>query len=278
MSWLQPTLEDEQDIQQLREVQPELYAYAQVLALALRIDSRLLRNLRLYFLPKSNVELETELWFSSLIHTRNVQAATMYSGIARALCDALKNENLDRFASAKTEIGKLTHHWPETDRIEQEMRWAVLEGNEQTLKNNVQRILKAVTLAEGDIEKRELARWVKGALPVLADIEKVDREQQWLLQYVIAALGASVTWQTKDAELQPMPEVLIKALPKGKSQKVGLRMRPGVLEVLNPNENLKVIELSMPLPTTVMLEFNAKPSNLESGGGLAKLIMDKFQK
>lgn len=220
MSWLQPTPEDEQDIQQLREERPELYAYAQVLALALWIDSRLLRNLRLRFLPKSSVELETELWFSSLIHTRNVQAATMYSGIARALCDSLmKDENSERFASAKTEIAKLTQHWPETDRIEQEMRWAVLEGDEQALKNNVQRILKALTLAEGDVEKRELARWVKGTLPILKATTQTDTEQQWLSQYVAASLGLAGNWWAENAELQPLPAVLVSALPTVKSRK-----------------------------------------------------------
>ncbi|MEN9502255.1 MAG: hypothetical protein RI964_1540 [Pseudomonadota bacterium] len=256
MSWLQPTPENEQDIQQLREAQPELYAYAQVLAVALRIDSRLLRNLRLYFFPKSSVELETELWFSSLIHTRNVQTATMYSGIARALCDSLmKDENSERFASAKTEIGKLTQHWPETERIEQEMRWAILEGDEQALKNNVQRILKALTLAEGDFEKRELARWVKGTLPILKATTQADTEQQWLSQYVAASLGIAGAWWKKDVELQTLPEALVKALPKAKKQEIGLRLRPGVLEVLKPEKGLKTIEISIPLPTTAMLTF-----------------------
>ncbi|SKA75895.1 GAF domain-containing protein [Thiothrix eikelboomii] len=253
MSWLQPTPENKQDIQQLREERPELYAYAQVLALALRIDSRLLRNLRLRFLPKSSVELETELWFSPLIHTRNVQAATMYSGIARALCDALKNENLERFASAKTEIGKLTRHWPETDRIEQEMRWAVLEGDEQALKNNVQRILKTLTVAEGDVEKRELARWVKGTLPILNGTKQADTGQQWLSQYVVASLGLAGNWWAENAELQPLPAVLVSALPTVKKQKIGLRLRPGILEVLNPEKGLEMIEISVPLPTTVIL-------------------------
>ncbi|WP_287601969.1 hypothetical protein [Thiothrix sp.] len=260
MSWLQPTLEDEQDIQQLREVQPELYAYAQVLALALRIDSRLLRNLRLRFLPKSSVELETELWFSSLIHTRNVQAATMYSGIARALCDALKNENLERFVSTKAEIAKLTQHWPETDQIEQEMRLAVLEGDEHTLKKNVQRILKALTLAEGDFEKRELARWVKGTLPILKTTTQVDTEQQWLLQYVAASLGFADKWWVEKSELQHLPDALVRALPQRKKQKIGLRLRSGSLEILNPRENLEIIELSTPLPTLVYLDFETSNS------------------
>lgn len=189
MSWLKPIPEDVQDIQQLRQERPELYTYAQVLALPLRIDSRLLRNLRLRFLPKSSAELETELWFSPLIHTRNVQAAVMYSGIARILSDALKNENLKHFASAKAEISRLTQHWPETDRIEQEMRWAILEGDEQTLKYNVQRILKLLTLAEGDFAKRELARWVKGTLPILKETLQTNTEQQWLSHYVAASVS-----------------------------------------------------------------------------------------
>lgn len=259
MSWLQASSADEQNIQQLQKKQPELYAYAQVLALALRIDSRLLRNLRLRFLPKSSVELETELWSSPLIHTRNVQAAVMYSGIARALSDALKAENLERFISAKAELSKLTQHWSETDRVEQEIRWAVLENDEQILKKNVQRILKALTLAEGDFEKRELARWVKGALPILKATTHVDTEQQWLSQYVVASLGLAGKWWAEDVDvLQPLPTVLINALPKAKPQKIGLRLRLGVLEVLTPEDELEMIEICVPLPTIVRFEFKTE--------------------
>ena len=257
MSWLKPTPKDQQYIQQLEEEQPELYFYAQVLAMALRIDTRLLRNLRLHFLPKSSVELETELWFSPLIHTRNVQTAVINSDIARTLCDALKNENLECFTSVKAEIDKLTHHWTETDRIEQEIRWAVIEEDNKNLQKNVKRILKAITKAEEDSEKRELARWVKGTLPSLAGIEQITTEQQWLSHYVVAALGMTVAWWGNTAELYSLPESLIKALPKGKTQKVGLRLRPGVLEVLKPEDGLAVIDVSVPLPTTVILEFKS---------------------
>ena len=256
MSWLKPAPEDKQDIQQLSEERPELYAYSQVLALALRVDSLLLRNLRVYFLPNSSVELETEFWFSTLVHTRNVQTAVIHSGIARIVCETLKDENSERYKSAKSKIMRLTQHWPETERIEQEMRWAVLEGDEEILNKNVQRILKTITLAEGDFEKKELARWVKGTLPMLKETAQVDTEQQWLSQYVAASLGMSgLWWSGNDVKLKTLPEALIKALPETKKQKVGLRLRPGVLEILKPEDGLKTIEITIPLPTIARLSI-----------------------
>lgn len=257
MSWLQPTLEDQQYVQQFQQEQPDLYTYAQVLALALQIDSRLLRNLRLKFLPRSNIELESELWFSPLMHTRNAKTATMRPAIARVLCDAFMVENPSQFKLVKAVIIKLTKHWPEASQIEQEMRWAVLEKNTQVLQHNAQRIVKAITQIKRDSEKRELARWIRNTLPILDASNEINQEHFWLFRYVIAVLGIKDKYWEKEIEPQLIPDKLTRTLSNEYHQKLGLRLRPGILEILKPGEE-KAVEISIPLPTIVFFIFEMK--------------------
>ena len=261
MSWLKPNADDQKLVDALASdaARAELYRLAQILALAVRVEPLLLRNARLHFLPASDTELETEFWWSSeLIYTRNVQAAVMRSGIARALCNALLTEAPERFQEAKKLIAGLTRHWPETDRIEQDMRWAVLQDDTVALRQNIQRILKTLSLPREDSAKRELARWIKGALPALVNPEQAGTEVRWLYQYVSAALGSPSNWLAGGTIAEPLPESLIRALPLVEKQALGLQLHPGVLEILKPDGDLPTIEISLPLPTALLLSFDGK--------------------
>jgi hypothetical protein len=264
MSWLKPIADDQKLVDDLArdEARAEFYRLAQILALAVRVEPLLLRNARLHFLPASDTELETEFWWcSDFIYTRNVQAAVMRSGIARALCNALLTEAPERFQEAKKLIADLTRHWRETDRIEQDMRWAVLEDDTVTLQQNIQRILKTLeklSLPREDSAKRELARWIKGALPTLVNPEQAGTEVRWLYQYVSAALGSPGNWLAGGTIAEPLPKSLIRALPLVEKQALGLQLHPGVLEILKPDGNLPSIEISLPLPTAVLLSFDGK--------------------
>ena len=261
MSWLKPNADDEKLVDALATdtARAGLYLLAQILALAVRVEPLLLRNARMHFLPASDTKLETEFWWSSeLIYTRSVQAAVMRSGIARALCNGLLTESPERLQEAKKLIADLTRHWPETDRIEQDMRWAVLEDDTVALQQNIQRILKTLSLRREDTAKRELARWIKGALPTLVNPEKAGTEVHWLYQYVSAALGSPGNWLAGGATAEPLPESLIRALPLVEKQALGLQLHPGVLEILKPDGYLPTIEISLPLPTTVLLSFDGK--------------------
>jgi hypothetical protein len=269
-----PHADDEKFIDALAS-RAGLYQLAQILALAVRVEPLLLRNARLHFLPASDTELETEFWWSSeLIYTRNVQAAVMRSGIARALCNALLTESPERLQDAKKLIADVTRHWPETDRIEQDMRWAVLEDDTVALRQNIQRILKTLSLRREDSAKRELTRWIKGALPALVNPEQAGTEVRWLYQYVSAALGSPGNWLAGMTIAEPLPESLIRALPLVEKQALGLRLHPGVLEILKPDGYLPTIEILLPLPTAVLLSFDGKAKPRWENVWIGRIIKD----
>ncbi|MCI0733116.1 MAG: hypothetical protein L0Y38_04740 [Methylococcaceae bacterium] len=69
-----------------------LYPLLELLALAIRIEPHLLRNARLRVLPQSDVSIETEIWFSPMMRSQNVQACVMWDGIAREMVKRLKKD------------------------------------------------------------------------------------------------------------------------------------------------------------------------------------------
>lgn len=261
MSWLHPTTEDEELVEHLEQTNLELHFYAQLLALTIRIDLRLLRNLRLLFLPKSNIELELEIWFSPIIYTSNSQFAVMRSGVASKLCHSLKNNHPILFKKAKEAILGLTCHLPETDLIEQEMRWATIEGDIYTIQHNINRILKTLTTHQAISDKKETARWAKITLSNLIEADSASKEAVWIYHYVLATLGSPGTWLDGRKQYEPFPEILLHALPKTNPQRIGIALYGNTLEFLKYDEALPYFQTSLPLPTSAFFNFNSSQPN-----------------
>ena len=120
MSWLNPANEDRDYVEKLKQDEPS-YRLLRVLALALRIEPLLLRNARLHFIPASDIEIETQIWFSSIMHTRNAKACVIRGGIARALVDELVKDSED-YNAAWAFVQTHTRHWSAQDQLEQELR------------------------------------------------------------------------------------------------------------------------------------------------------------
>jgi formylglycine-generating enzyme required for sulfatase activity len=255
MSWLDPSAEDNAFVAELSANKP-LYRLLQVLALPQRIEPLLLRNARLIFAPGSDTELESEIWFHPMIQTRNAKAIVLRSGIARALADRLADEDNDLYNNAKRFIEEHTRQWPEPDRIEFDLRLAARTQDFNALKKGFQRMLNTLVNVGDDTERRELARWIKGALPTLMSNVTNTDEPNWLYQYVSAALGSAGQQLKNTSSQTTLPDWLAAVLPSGKEQKFALQIRPGVLEVLNPTQGGHPITLTLPLPTPVLLTFD----------------------
>ncbi len=253
MGWLQPTRDERDFVARLSE-EPHLYPLAQVLALAQRIEPLLLRNARLRFAPGSDTDLESEIWHHSMIYTRNAREVVIRAGIARALVDRL-SVDATRFKTAWEFVDGQTRHWPARDRIELQMRLAAREQNTQRLRQQFRQILRSIQQTQNDHDRREMARWIKGALPgVTAPEQERSEEHHWLQQYVAAALGSpGKRLRRCDTVPEPLPEWLLQLLPKKKEHKLSLQLRPGVLECLKPTDGSHTITLSLPLPTPIVL-------------------------
>ena len=228
MSWANPLPEDREFVASLLNKREPLVEFAQVMAIAPRIDNHLLRHLREAFKPDSPVKLELELWHScELIHTKNSEFATMRAGIARLLFDDLRARQGSDFSQIKEAVKQYTAHWSEQACIERDYRWAVAEQDIPLQQLVYQRILKTLTVTEQDAHKRELARWAKRLLLTYAPKEAEQPELEWLLAFVSASLGA-YSPDSLAMSSQP-PKILADALPKGRESQLALRLYPNAI-------------------------------------------------
>jgi len=262
MSWTIPSDKEKEYVLKLKRDHILLYKYACYLALALKVDSTLLRNLRKRFLPSTSATLELDIWYAPFVHTRNIHFATFRTGIARTLCEEFKTDNLLLYNKVKSEIASLTRHWSELDQIQQKLRWATLEQSTDTQLQILQRILKTIITAENDFDKRELARWIKGILPLLNNNQLQLKEAQWLQQYVAASIGITSA-KTTLSSLSPLPTAISNALPQNKSTFLGVEVYPGVLKFIKASENTENnLAFNLSLPTNVKIGFGDETSDM----------------
>jgi hypothetical protein len=194
MSWLSPSAEDRRQAQALRDHAPTLHRLALVLAPALRIEPLLLRNARARFLPGAGADTEQEFWFSGLIDSRSQGAVVMHPGLARTLTDRLTepgradNRDLSR-QTVRDFVLEHARHWPLLDRLEQALRLSAIEGDAPPLREHLRRLLRTL-IEENDPERRrDLARWIKGALSSNVPDELRSEEHVWLSQFATGTLG-----------------------------------------------------------------------------------------
>ena len=216
MSWLEPDPADRHYVEQLQQESPQQFQLLQVLALALRIEPLLLRNARLEFAPGSDIELETEIWFSTIMLSRNAKACIMRGGIARALVDDL-SKNQQSYEKAWAFVQKHTRHWQGQDQLEQQLRLAARTNDTQALQNGFEQILNTLVYTEDAASKRDLSRWLKGAIPSFIVQKDQSETAHLLFQYAAAALGLPASWSgNHQANRASMPPWLIDALPGSK--------------------------------------------------------------
>ena len=260
MSWVNPSDEDRIFVSNLLESREMTVELARILAVAPKVNSYLMRHLRETFMPESPVKLELLFWHSrAFIHSKNSDFAVMRSGIARALFDEIKNNDTAYFQKIKAAVMELTCHWNEQAAIERDFRWAVAEEDQQVQQSVYQRILKTLTVSESDAQKRELARWAKGLLLSYAPREAEQAELAWLQTFVSASLGLH---SSKKASTSVVPPAAItKAIPKGRDNRLAVRIFAGGILFEKYREQSQVIETRLPLPTPLLLRLVSRESD-----------------
>ncbi len=191
MSWLTPSQKERQLYASLDQGSA-LFLYTSYLALASRVDSVLLRNIRMRYFAKSSVSLELQFWHCNLIKSKNHQFAIIKPGVARLLANWRKQQLADGFGEVIQAMAKYSQHLPEYMQMEQALRWAVLQADTAALQTGARRILKSI-MAASEPQQLELARWLKGVLPSIHTKNSNILEVQWLADYVTATLGANTT-------------------------------------------------------------------------------------
>jgi hypothetical protein len=258
MSWLKPTEYEQSLLKNARSNWPEVVELAKYTVLTPRIEPLLLRNIRSEFIPASEPELESCLWFSALVSARSTRNVVLHQGVARLLADELSN-NADEFNKVWEFTKGCTLHWDAWDRLEQQLRYDALQNNQQLLNKGLQEILRAINRAGDDETRLNLARWAKKTLPAIASETTTSDETAWLAQYAAAVLGATANW-TQLSSINPIPDWLDKPSATSSLCNIGLQLRYDpergyqVLECLSADDAEMILALPTPLPAKLFIQ------------------------
>lgn len=260
MSWYSPSQFDQELLIHLRgKLAPELLTLAKYTALASRVESLLLRNMRTALMPASEPELEHQLWFSSLISARSSLDIVLNQGVARLLADELRLQNDELLIKVWELTQRFTAHWSALDRLELKLRYHALQQDQNAINQGVQEALRAIHQASSRPDTQlELARWAKKTLPSIAAETTESNEIAWLAQFAATTLGATSGW-TKLSSSKPLPNWLKTGQSVPESQ-IGLQLRYDadsghqVLECLSANAAAIILALPTPLPARLYIQ------------------------
>ncbi len=252
MSWLQPSQYEQDLLEDTRDRWPEIIELACVLSLAQRVESLFLRNARLRFFANAQAEIESQLWFSPLVSARSTSDFILHQGVARILANALR-ANPRWLNEIWAFTRSHTQHWSPEDRLERDLRFHALMGEQQKIQQGLRDILKRIKEENSEEKRLALARWAKKTLPVIAAKSDAANEARLLAQYAGLALGTTGQWTTL-SQPQSMPDWLVAKLPEPfdeTSLAVEIRQDPLiglVLHCVAPDQGGNIISFPTPLP------------------------------
>ncbi len=256
MSWLKPNATDARLITYVGEQMPDVLNLARMLAPALRVEPRLLRNARLAWLADSDAGLEAALWQCPLIASRSARGVTFKPGVARLLADELAADPA-QFVMTLELLDANTAHWPARERLEQSLRLDARDPDvaADSMREKFRQVLREIMQTQAPEQRGDIARWAKGALPDIVDADASLPEADWLAQFAAATLGDTngvLARQLRNGA--PMPGWLAENTPKAVGDyRLALRWRPGVLECLQPDQSPHIVTLSTPFPAPLFL-------------------------
>ena len=265
MSWADPDLHDEELFNSLA-LDSNLGCLCLALSPAPRIEPLLLRNTRLRYCPKSDASLENAFWYSDYISSRSARAVTLYPGLARKLLE-YANAQSESASDYIHHVERLTQHWSELERIEQDLRFVsfdpdrhsenITELYQKLLKYAYTLHLKRTDASKPHDEEFELARRLKGILPTFTGVLPDREENSWLRQYAGALLGDfSGDLVNEKITMVAAPTWINNLFPREEVTRIRLQLFPGQLYCLSEDaEEGMLLGLSYPLPAPVMLSY-----------------------
>ncbi len=260
MSWLQPTGYEEYLLQRAEETEPDVVELAKLLSLVPLVEPLLLRNVRRHFLPSSETETESRLWFSNLVAVRSTRGFILRQGVARLVADKLLQEDKTRFKRLWRFTQDHTAHWKPLKRLERDLRYHTLKNEQEEVRKRLQDILRDIS-RERDEEKRlDMARWAKKNLPLVATQKNTLEEGHLLAQYAATALCDTANWSTM-SQPQSLPTWLKNQLPEPlATTKISLQLhfddkaQTLVLNCLEPILADATLDLQGPLPARLHIQ------------------------
>lgn len=166
---------------------PAAVRLGEEVALAVRVEPKLLRAARLRATPPLDASAEADLWFSPLVESRTPDWVTLKPRAAEQLRWRLAR-NRERLQDARKLVLSMHRGTPLTLRLEEEILWLALRGGDdaaRSIEGQLRRVLNKLTHdPAGNIG---LARWFAGAAGRLP-AEALKTEAYSLMTFVTSAL------------------------------------------------------------------------------------------
>ena len=247
----------------LAATHPHAADLARYASLATRLDSSLLRRLRLHLLPGAHASAEADLWFSDLSESRDAEWMVLDPAVAALLRERLAGERLPSGARALD----LAHHhtrqvhaaWPESLLIEEELAYLALRDGPLAARQISHR-LRPVLAAIASHPQRAVAvsRWVLRALPNMPTVVQQTDEAVAMGIAAIAHLGASPALLGGDAAraLPPGLQWLLPPAALARKTRLACDLQTRALVLRSPTTDTpasRCIELPMTRPLLVEL-------------------------
>lgn len=243
---------------------PDAAALAALASLAVRIDSALLRRLRLQLLPRAEPGTEADVWFSGLHESRGRDGVVLDAGVQRLLRARLAQQpagdgGVRPLDAAWCITAALHADAPEAIRTEETLTWEALRGGNDLPERIDTLLAPALAAMAGGSEARalEVARWAQRAVPRLPDAARQHPSALalWLAALMRLGLPASRLPDTGEAGLPPALQWL---LPQGQVsalQRVAVTPFDDalVLRPLADDAPAEVNEISLPRTKPLLL-------------------------
>ncbi len=141
---------------------PRARALARVASLATQVEPALLRRLRLRFVPDADAGVEADLSLSGVVRFRSLDGLVFDGDVANTLRAELAQDAV-RLDEAWDETGRAHRHLPLAIRLEEELAYRLLRGDDAS-RERIRVLLRAAVtaLVAGD---DGLAHWAARALP-----------------------------------------------------------------------------------------------------------------
>jgi hypothetical protein len=257
-------------VQRLREVRkewPEAVVLAEPLALAVRIEPELLRDVRLVLLPASHASLEADFYFSPLISQRTPEWLSIDPPLAHALQNRLAADirhggrDAERVRRMRAMVERAHSAVPFEIAREEQIIWMSVEkaGGKAEARRAVNEVLRDVLMRmlQGSDASTALARWFAAAAKRMPPLARETESFALLVFASSSILGGRKIEAQVNATLDTFEE-LARYLPQSAKRVAvwGALTTRGLH--LRPERYAGYQQVEMPLTNPVLLEARSE--------------------
>ncbi len=238
----------------------EAVQLAKLASLAVRVESHLLRRLRLELLPDADVGVEADFWFGPLVESRGVRAIVLNRYVAELLRDKLtEDRQLLRRVISLTEQA----HAESATTIKLEERLTALAVlNEPDAQQQIDQALRPAlrTMQLGGEDARQLAHW---AMRALSQAHRSVRESPNAIALGLSArlvLGGRPMLREAPKLMGDLGDLtwLLRGAISGPPMRIGVELVAGGVAFAEPGGEQPQLELPATNPLLLSLAWNTE--------------------